>query len=159
MAHRTGTVHAEVIPDHTMIIILGTGFDTVVRPDFDSRRLCHGVTDMLYLLSSSSSMHYTTVTLEAWTAEPDQPAASEPWEEHDETRLRLTRGRVYISAMLEGPLTPELDLDGPGDYHIRVHATGRERLLHLERDEHTDPDDMHSGVEHFLVQLWPASAG
>ncbi|MFC4081779.1 hypothetical protein [Amycolatopsis samaneae] len=159
MAYRIGSVQAEVIPDHTMIIILGTGFDTVIRPDFGGSRLCHGVTDMLYLLSASSSMHYATVTLEAWTAEPDQPTSSEPWEEHDETRLRLTRGRAYVSAMLEGPLSPELDLGNPGDYHVRVHATGRERLLHLERDEHTDPDDMHSGVERFLVQLWPVPPG
>ncbi|WP_406633255.1 hypothetical protein [Amycolatopsis sp. WGS_07] len=155
-AHRTGTVHADVIPDHTLITILGTGFDTVVQPDFRGHPLCHGVTDLLYLISSSSSMHYTTVTLEAWTGEP---APSDGWDEHDETRLRLTRGRVYVSAMFEGPLSPELDLGGPGDYHVRVHATGRERLLQLERDGDTDPEDMHCGVERFTAQIWPAANG
>ncbi|WP_406631914.1 hypothetical protein [Amycolatopsis sp. WGS_07] len=40
---------------------------------------------------SRVALHYTTVALEAWTGEPDQPAPSECWEEHDETRLRLER--------------------------------------------------------------------
>lgn len=148
MAQRLGTVEAEVVPDHSLILVLGSGFDDFGKPDFRQNRICYASPDLLYLVSASNSHHYATVTLEAWDGVPPS-TPDDDWERSEEAELPLREGAVYVSAMAERAVSPILDLGPPGLYRVRVEVSGQAALTAAGLP--TDPPRL----EHFRVRLWP----
>jgi len=151
MAHLVDAVRALVIPDHTMILLLGPNCDDFAEPDFTADRICYAYADLLYLCSATTSLHRAEVTIEAWDAEP--PTTEPGWEVTEDTQLPLTSGEIFVSAMAERPISPVLRIGQPGTYHVRVDVTGRAAIRRSNRDP--DRSTTPEGIERFRVRLWP----
>lgn len=146
-------IEVEVSNENTLIILLGSGFHTMFDPDLRQGRIAYAGDDMLYLISASNCLHYSAVRVESWSQEPP---AVEGWPDREDTTMRLTSIGFSVSAMMEHPIGPQLELPSAGLYHVRVQAQGRQELLRLDRVARVGPEAMPRGVERFLVQLWPA---
>jgi hypothetical protein len=87
------------------------------------------------------------VTVEIHDQPP--PAPDETWEETAQITQQTISGQVYLAELYaEGPDLPTLETDPDSQYHIRIHANGRDRARDL--------DDIDEPVERHLIQLWPA---
>jgi hypothetical protein len=118
------------------------------------------------LLLSAATDHYTAVRLEAWSAAP--PAPPGPFDTVTVISLDLTSGRVHAVPMtaIQSPRT--LLAGPPGPYQLRACCQGRARARDAVEDYRAriptdwtraaaDPEPFPRGVEHWLLQLWPAA--
>jgi len=147
------SIEADVMPDHTLITLLGADFDGAGRPDPGENGLCWAGTEQICLFSEIASGHRARVTVEAW----DQPApfatAEQALGDNATIELLSTSGRILISALDERPLTGYLQVGPPGRYTVHVLVTGRRRVRALARTPAWS-DDTPVGVEHFRLRIW-----
>jgi hypothetical protein len=152
MARLVDTVRALVIPDHTLIILLGPPCDDFPDPDFTPDRISYAYPDLLYLCSATTSLHRAEVSIEAWDGRP--PVSDSGWEVGEDAELPLSAGEIFVSAMAERAVSPTLRVGAPGRYGVRVDVSGRIAIRLADRDP--DRPDMVEGIERFRVRLWPA---
>ncbi|WP_344837068.1 hypothetical protein [Actinocorallia longicatena] len=106
-----------------------------------------------------------TLLLEEWDAEP--PSTPGPWDEEAFTELYL-RGAIAVGTATGEPVLHGVRLAaGVGRYHVAIRARHRTEIARLYDDLLDRFRDTFSaefqaalrelqGIEHYLVQLWPA---
>ncbi|HET8660833.1 MAG TPA: hypothetical protein VFM55_17755 [Micromonosporaceae bacterium] len=101
------------------------------------------------LFATAGNDFTPTVDVELWGAEP--PAAGDEWEDVDEATIDNGSGTARIQNVHGEPAGPDLTL-APGRYHVRAYARGRS-----EAAARLGIELFYTGVEEWLVRLWPAS--
>jgi hypothetical protein len=99
------------------------------------------------LLHSAATDHYPQVRLEFW----DGPPSAEPgsWGHVLELNCEV-QSPVRLQPVTADHSDHTLPIPHPGDYHARVHVGHQNEAAEL------DEGTLGSGVEHWLIQLWPA---
>ncbi|MBB2940917.1 hypothetical protein FB565_000621 [Actinoplanes lutulentus] len=104
----------------------------------------HGV-----VFRSGGDLFRPAVTIERWAADPG--VAEGEWDETAEASFAAPSGRLRLRSIMGEPAGPDLEVEVEALLRIRAHTRGRgeamERLT-LETD--------YTGVEEWLIQLWPA---
>ncbi|GAA3065624.1 hypothetical protein GCM10020000_56860 [Streptomyces olivoverticillatus] len=106
-------------------------------------------------LTSSDSYFYPLVRLESHSREPNgQPA--DQWDYVRVFRNAAVEGHLSVAALFDAPC-PGLELP-PGPYDLRVQCRGRDHTPAMELFGEVPTEEPHEDpLEHWLIQLWPAS--
>ncbi|MFB6676637.1 hypothetical protein ACFCWG_30270 [Streptomyces sp. NPDC056390] len=112
-----------------------------------SRQTVMAVNSSGVMVSSTVVMHAAAVRLEFWGVEPSAAAAAPI----GQVAVSLPSGTLTAWAVPHGPAGPALDLDGPGEYILRVfrEGGGDEARARAQRE----PEDL-TGLEAYRVQAW-----
>ncbi|MFJ8469870.1 hypothetical protein [Streptomyces swartbergensis] len=87
-----------------------------------------------------------TVTVQLWDGPP--PLEADGWQDVVEIQVHWASAFIDFSTATEREDPAQrLDLDGPGDYRVRVSGKNR---------DDGDPRDDQASVEGYLIQVWPA---
>ncbi|WP_448060438.1 hypothetical protein [Cellulomonas hominis] len=89
-------------------------------------------------------VNVTVVTSDSAPPEPDHG----DWQDVCSVSVRVLAGPLVLSGPLDSPSpsSARLDLHGPGDYRIRIHARGRDTSYDLA---------VEAPCEDYLVEVWP----
>ncbi|MFJ9721645.1 hypothetical protein ACIRP3_02755 [Streptomyces sp. NPDC101209] len=103
-------------------------------------------------IESAGHTHTATVSAEVWDGEPAAADDRGQWEEGGEARIHSPSGELAVWAVTGGPMDTCLKLaDGGGSWLVRVYCEGRAEVRRLAQQ------GVPEGVEHYLVQFWPAT--
>ncbi len=142
MTKRLTRLETEILVSRGMIVLLDDAGDY----DLAGADWVSAVDNCVVLISAGATDHYAGVTVEIWDG---TPPAQDGWEGGKATRVRLDTGSVEIQPT-GGHV---LRIGPPGDYGLRVYASGRTRIA--EATPRSGIEELR-GVESFLVQFWPA---
>jgi hypothetical protein len=98
------------------------------------------------LLHSVANDHYPAVRLELWDGVP--PAAPGKWDQVLDLTCDLGSG-VRLQSVTATHSANTLEIARQGGHHARVHAGNQDEAAEL------DEGTFESGVERWLIQLWP----
>jgi hypothetical protein len=99
------------------------------------------------LLHSAATDHYPTVRLELWDGAA--PAVPDTWDRIVDVTCDL-RSAVRLQSVTATFSAHTLDIPRHGAHHARVHVGNRAEAAEL------DEGTFVTGVERWLIQLWPA---
>ncbi|PJN06105.1 hypothetical protein CG723_40880 [Streptomyces sp. CB01635] len=123
---------------------IGASFDDEPKPDAPFGSSTGG----RVVIHSGGHTHTADFCAEVWDEEP--PEAPGPWEKVAQTQIDAPAGQVRLwtyAAMTK----EDIVLGQPGrTWRVRVHVRGREEVHKLAQL------DVPEGIEHYLVQFWPA---
>lgn len=168
MSLRLLRVGIRVHPEKGAFRIHGLGADpsgVEAPPKPDEASLISVGYDQMWIGSLQDNVE-VTVLLEEWDGEP--PAGNGAWENDVRDELYL-RGAVAVSTTDSLPVLHGVQLrGGVSRYHVRVRARHRAEIARLydqllDRVRNTFDEEFQTalrelqGVEHYLVQLWPAA--
>ncbi|MFG3708158.1 hypothetical protein ACGF7U_25970 [Micromonospora sp. NPDC047670] len=94
--------------------------------------------------------HYAEVRVELWPLRP--PAIAGEWDEVDEARLETSGTELRLASPTAWVGDHPVLLPAPGRYRVRAAVAGREAA----RARGGSGPPYPSGLERWLVQLWPA---
>jgi hypothetical protein len=91
------------------------------------------------------------VTLEVRPDDPGLTDLGSEWDDIVEASVRCQEGPLRLLGLEQGfvPGLSALDSQGPGDYRVRVHVTGRDTPTR-------DADGFPRAADRFLIRCWPA---
>jgi hypothetical protein len=156
MSRMLNRIAVETLVDHAVVEIIDDAGQQPPLPDFSAvDRWLYVRDNCVMLISATGHEHDAHVALELWESEPPQPAGS--WEAGQDARLRLASGLLELDPTVAGADAEALEVGPPGEYRLRAWVAGRAELARLAQ---AAPDRRPpSGVERFLVQLWPDPGG
>ncbi|MFF4041153.1 hypothetical protein [Streptomyces sp. NPDC001816] len=102
-------------------------------------------------IESAGHTHTATLATEVWDTEP--PAADDrgDWEERGEVVLHCPSGELALWGVTSGPRETYLQLpEKDVTWRVRVYCEGRQEVRRLAQE------GVPEGIEHYLVQFWPA---
>ncbi|HEY0498489.1 MAG TPA: hypothetical protein VGD48_22305 [Kutzneria sp.] len=100
---------------------------------------------------SSATDHSPSVRLELW--DERAPDGLPGWQFGGEARFSVVGQRLRMWSLMGVHVDEDLLLPAVGDYAAVVYQQGREAAERLEEATFV------SGVERWVIQIWPASAG
>ncbi|MFI9152620.1 hypothetical protein [Streptomyces sp. NPDC053367] len=104
-------------------------------------------------IESAGHTHTATMTAEIWDGPPPVAEDRGDWEERGEAELHCVSGELAVWGVAGGPMDTYLHLsDGEGMWRVRVYCEGRAEVRRLATE------GVPEGIEHYLVQFWPAHA-
>lgn len=94
--------------------------------------------------------HYAEVRVELWPLRP--PVTTSEWDGVDEAQLETSGTELRLASPTAWVSDRPLLLPAPGGYRVRAAVTGREAA----RTRGGTGPPYPSGLERWLIQLWPA---
>jgi hypothetical protein len=120
--------------------------DEILRAGDGGATFCSGAAD-----------HFARVRVEIWLEPPLLPA--EGWEETAEGTAHLDSTELRLASATAGVSDRPAHLPAPGTYAIQAAVSGRaairDRVMHDLRTGSFEPP---SGIERWLVRLWPVAS-
>jgi len=101
------------------------------------------------LLHSAATDHYPAVRVELWDGTPPADDGPSRWDEVLELTCDLT-AQTRLQSVTATPGERVLPIQRSGVHRARVHVGNRRDAVELGEGS------FETGVEHWLIQLWPA---
>ena len=102
---------------------------------------------------SAADAHIVTVHLEVWSAQPDSNSTRQ-WDLTEEATARFETTNLVFEGVTTSLGKARIKLPAIGAYRIRAHVMGRQAARDAEGGDLSRAYP--TGLERWLIQLWPA---
>jgi len=100
------------------------------------------------VLRSAGDLFQPTCDVEVWAAEP--PADDGEWDEQAQASFAAPSATICFESIMGRPAGPDIPLPPGGAYQVRAYSGGRGEAM-----ERLTFQQDYTGVEQWLIQIWP----